>query len=242
MGNGETSTQYRESHLMTSEDIKEIIRYCGIAAERARRAGFDGVSVHNAHSDIMFGACSLDPMFNNRDDEWGGPIENRLRFTVEMVKEMKRGGGEDFPVSLRINGDDLKGELGNTSEDICKYIVPALEEAGLDYIDVSQGGSLYAGQGCLPVLYYPRACWVHLAAALKKAAHIPVIGVGRVTSLEMALAGRPMWTKSGSTSLKREKTCPVMCASVSAATPGVSPALSITRATAWWDFWARPFP
>lgn len=186
MGNGETSTKYKESYLMTSEDIQKIIEYCGIAAARAKQAGFDGVSVHNAHSDIMFGACSLDPMFNSRDDEWGGSIENRLRFTVEMVKEMKRTTGDDFPVSLRINGDDLKGELGNTSEDICKYIVPALEAAGLDYFDISQGGSLYAGQGCLPVLYYPRACWIHLAAAIKKAAHIPVIGVGRVTSLEMA--------------------------------------------------------
>lgn len=186
MGNGETSTKYKESYLMTSEDIQKIIEYCGIAAARAKLAGFDGVSVHNAHSDIMFGACSLDPMFNSRDDEWGGSIENRLRFTVEMVKEMKRTTGDDFPVSLRINGDDLKGELGNTSEDICKYIVPALEAAGLDYFDISQGGSLYAGQGCLPVLYYPRACWIHLAAAIKKAAHIPVIGVGRVTSLEMA--------------------------------------------------------
>lgn len=186
MGDGSSSTSYRESHLMTDEEIRRIIGYCGIAAERARRAGFDAVSVHNAHSDIMFGACSLDPMFNNRDDEWGGPIENRLRFTTEMVKEMKRCAGADFPVSLRINGDDLKGELANTNEDICKYIVPALEEAGLDFFDISQGGSLYAGQGCLPVLYYPRACWIHLAAAIKKAAHIPVIGVGRVTSLEMA--------------------------------------------------------
>lgn len=185
MGVGNTSTEYREGFHMSADDIKNIIRYAGIAAERARRAGFDGVSVHNAHSDIMFGACSLDPMFNTRDDEWGGPIENRLRFTVEMIKEMKRMAGEDFPVSLRINGDDLKGELANTSEDICKYIVPVLEEAGLDYFDVSQGGSLYAGQGCLPVGYYPRACWVHLAAAVKRAAHIPVIGVGRVTSIEM---------------------------------------------------------
>ena len=185
MGDGGTSTEYHEGNHMTSEDIQKIISYCGIAAERARRAGFDGVSVHNAHSDIMFGACSLDPMFNTRDDEWGGPIENRLRFTVEMIKEMKRCAGADFPVSLRINGDDLKGELANTSEDICKYIVPALEAAGLDYFDVSQGGSMYAGQGCLPVLYYPRACWIHLSAAIKKAAHIPVIGVGRITSLEM---------------------------------------------------------
>ncbi len=186
MGNGATSTAYREGWHMSGDDIRKIIAYCGIAAERARRAGFDAVSVHNAHSDIMFGACSLDPMFNTREDEWGGPIENRLRFTVEMVKEMKRCAGTDFPVSLRINGDDLKGELANTSEDICNYIVPALEAAGLDFFDVSQGGSLYAGQGCLPVLYYPRACWIHLAAAVKKAAHIPVIGVGRVTSLEMA--------------------------------------------------------
>lgn len=183
-GNG--TTEYRPGNYMTAEDIKEIIRHCGVAARRAKEAGFDCISVHNAHSDIMFGACSLDPMFNNRDDEFGGPIEGRLRFTTELIKEIRRNVGENFPISMRVNGDDLKGELGNTSEDICKYIVPELEKAGLDIFDVSQGGSLYAGQGCLPVLYYPRACWIHLSSAIKKVATIPVIGVGRVTSLEMA--------------------------------------------------------
>lgn len=186
MGDGKASTEYRPGNLMSKEDIQELIRHCGIAARRAKEAGFDCVSVHNAHSDIMFGACSLDPMFNSRDDEYGGPIEGRLRFTCELIREMRKNVGEDFPISMRINGDDLKGELGNTSEDICKYIVPELEKAGLDLFDVSQGGSLYAGQGCLPVLYYPRACWIHISSAIKKAATIPVIGVGRVTSLEMA--------------------------------------------------------
>jgi pyruvate/2-oxoglutarate dehydrogenase complex dihydrolipoamide dehydrogenase (E3) component len=125
-------------------------------------------------------------MFNNRDDEYGGPIENRLRFPIEMIREMKKQAGEDFPVLFRINGDDLKGELANTSEDICKYIVPALEKAGLDCFDVSHGGNLYAPYGNLPCGYYPRAAWMHLPAAIKQATSKPVIGVGRVLSVEMA--------------------------------------------------------
>lgn len=186
MADGKASIEYGPGHVMTADDIRKIISYCGVAARRAKEAGFDCISVHNAHSDIMFGACSLDPMFNNRKDEYGGSIEGRLKFTCDLIREIRQNVGEDFPISMRINGDDLKGELGNTSEDICKYIVPELEKAGLDIFDVSQGGSLYAGQGCLPVLYYPRACWLYLSSAVKKAATIPVIGVGRVTSLEMA--------------------------------------------------------
>lgn len=186
MGNGKALTEEYPGHIMTKEDIQRIIKYAGIAAGRAKAAGFDCVSVHNAHSDIMFGACSLDPMFNNREDEYGGDLEGRLRFTVELIQEMRKNVGPDFPITMRINGDDLKGELGNSLEDVCKYIVPELEKAGLDAIDVSQGGSMYAGQGCLPVLYYPRACWIYISSTIKKYAKVPVFGVGRVTSMEMA--------------------------------------------------------
>ena len=186
MGTGKAGLPPYPGRIMTKEDIRGIIRYAGIAAGRAKRAGFDCVSVHNAHSDIMFGACSLDPMFNARDDEYGGDLEGRLRFTVELIQEMRKNVGPDFPITMRINGDDLKGELGNTLEDICTYIIPELEKAGLDAIDVSQGGSMYAGQGCLPVLYYPRACWIYISSTIKKHAHVPVFGVGRVTSMEMA--------------------------------------------------------
>lgn len=186
MGDSEPKTELPDGHIVTTEEIQDIIRLTGLAAGRAKAAGFDCVCVHNAHSDIMFGACTLDPMFNNRDDGYGTDLEGRLRFSIELIQEIRKNVGDDYPVGMRLNGDDLKGELGNTSEDYCKYIIPRLEEAGLDYIDVSQGGSMYAGHGNLPVLYYPRACWVHLAAAIKKVVNIPVIGVGRVTSIEMA--------------------------------------------------------
>ena len=72
MGTGKAGLPPYPGRIMTKEDIRGIIKYAGIAAGRAKRAGFDCVSVHNAHSDIMFGACSLDPMFNARDDEYGG--------------------------------------------------------------------------------------------------------------------------------------------------------------------------
>jgi 2,4-dienoyl-CoA reductase (NADPH2) len=186
MGNGATTLELPPGNYMTTEGIQLLIKYTGLAAGRAKAAGFDCVSVHNAHSDIMFGACSLDPMFNARDDGYGGSLENRLHYTVELIKEIRKNVGPDFPITMRVNGDDLKGELGNTLEDICKYIIPELEKAGLDAIDVSQGGSMYAGQGCLPVLYYPRACWIYISSTIKKYATVPVFGVGRVTSVEMA--------------------------------------------------------
>ncbi len=131
MSTGATNTQLPPGNILTKEDMHKIIEYSGLAAGRAKAAGFDCISVHNAHSDIMLGACSLDPMFNNRDDEYGGPIEGRLRYTVELIKEMRKNVGPDYPITMRINGDDLKDELGNSLEDICKYIIPELEKAGL---------------------------------------------------------------------------------------------------------------
>lgn len=186
MFTGDPHVGLPEGHILSTEEVQKIIYYSGLAAGRAKAAGFDCISVHNAHSDIMFGACTLDPMFNNRTDGYGGDLEGRLRYTVELIQEIRKNVGEDFPITMRINGDDLKGELGNSLEDICKYIVPRLEEAGLDALDISQGGSMYAGQGCLPVLYYPRACWIPISSTIKKHANVPVFGVGRVTSLEMA--------------------------------------------------------
>ena len=186
MGTGNPKQELPEGHHLTKEDIQTLIRVSADASLRAKIAGFDCISVHNAHSDIMFGACSLDPMFNNREDEYGGAIEGRLRYTVELIRAMREKCGSDYPITMRINGDDLKDELGNNLEDVCKYIIPEIEKAGLDIIDVSHGGALYAGHGNLPTLYYPRACWMYISSAVKKHANVPVIGVGRVTSLEMA--------------------------------------------------------
>jgi 2,4-dienoyl-CoA reductase-like NADH-dependent reductase (Old Yellow Enzyme family)/thioredoxin reductase len=169
----------------THEQLLDYIAEIGEAAARVKACGFDCVQIHAAHSSGLLFAGSLDPFFNNRDDEFGGSPENRLRFVVEAVKAVRKAVGPDYPILIRINGDDLKGELGNRIDDVVRDYIPALEAAGVDCFDVSAGGPLYEMDGPEPALYIPRASWLHLSAAVKKATKLPVIGVGRLTTIEM---------------------------------------------------------
>ena len=99
---------------------------------------------------------------------------------------MREAVGEDYPLLVRISADELLGDKGITIDDTTRYIVPALEEAGADCIDVSQGSILHSPEGIEIPLYYPRGCFIHLAEAVKKVTRLPVIGVGRIVELEMA--------------------------------------------------------
>lgn len=175
-----------ETHTMTVEGLDKLVEYVAQAARRAKEAGLDCVELHSAHSTGLLYACALDPFFNNRDDEYGGDLDRRFELHRRTIKRMRELVGDDYPILIRINGDDLKGELGNTIEDVCKYIVPQIEAAGFDGIDISQGGPMYTTQGPLPPMYYPRGCWLHLAKAIKQVSKLPVIGAGRITNIEMA--------------------------------------------------------
>jgi NADPH-dependent 2,4-dienoyl-CoA reductase/sulfur reductase-like enzyme len=99
---------------------------------------------------------------------------------------MREAVGEDYPLLVRISADELLGDKGITIDDTTRHIVPALEAAGADCIDVSQGSITHSPEGIEIPLYYPRGCFMHLAEAVKKVTDLPVIGVGRIVELEMA--------------------------------------------------------
>lgn len=165
------------------DDLCEAVAQCG---RRAKEAGLDCVEIHAAHSTGLLYANALDPFFNHREDEYGGNLERNFHMLRKTVVRMRELTGEDFPIFVRINCDDLKGPLGNTVEDVCRYIVPILEDIGVDAIDLSQGGPSYTTEGPLPPMYYPRACWMPLHGQVKKATKLPVVGASRITSIEMA--------------------------------------------------------
>lgn len=175
-----------EKHIWTVEELDRLCEAVAQCGRRAKEAGLDCVEIHAAHSTGLLYANALDPFFNNRDDEYGGDIERNCHMLEKTVTRMRELVGSDYPIFVRINGDDLKGQLGNTNEDVCKYLVPILERIGVDVIDISQGGPMYTTEGPLPPMYYPRGCWMHLSGAVKKATKLPVIGAGRVTTMEMA--------------------------------------------------------
>jgi 2,4-dienoyl-CoA reductase-like NADH-dependent reductase (Old Yellow Enzyme family) len=166
---------------LSAEEIGELVASFGEAARRCRDAGFDFVEVHGAHGYLI--NQFLSPNANHRQDCYGGSFENRIRFFLEVLAEIKKKTGEDFPVGLRINGDDYV-EGGWTLDDAVG-LAPILEKNGADYLHVS-GGVYGSRQLSIPSMYVEHGCFVHLAEAVKEVVSIPVVGVGRIKNPELA--------------------------------------------------------
>jgi 2,4-dienoyl-CoA reductase-like NADH-dependent reductase (Old Yellow Enzyme family)/thioredoxin reductase len=168
------------------EKIEEHVTAFAGAAKILKDAGVDCVELHCAHGGATLYCSFISPFYNRREDEYGGSWENRLRFPTSTLKKMREAVGGGYPLFARISADELLGDRGITLEDTIKMIVPALEEAGVDCIDVSQGSILHSPEGITIPLYYPRGCYIHHAAAVKEVTRLPVIGVGRIVELDMA--------------------------------------------------------
>ncbi len=120
---------------MTESQIENTIQSFFTAAERAKKSGFDGVQIHAAHGYLV--NQFLSAYTNRRKDKWGGSLENRLRFLIEIYKRVRLIVGIDYPVLVKLNSDDqIKNGL-NLNE--CVVIAKRLEELGVDAIEVSGG-------------------------------------------------------------------------------------------------------
>lgn len=126
----------KESTALTFEQIKRLIRDAGQAARRAKQAGFDGVQFHGAHGYLA--SKFLSPFFNHRTDSYGGSLENRARFLLDCVREMRRVVGPDYPIWVKLNSADYMKE-GSFTFDECKVVAQWLAEAGVNAIEISGG-------------------------------------------------------------------------------------------------------
>jgi len=171
------------------EGIAALVEAFARAAARAKAAGFDAVQVHAAHGYLL---CQfLSPLWNKRTDEYGGTLENRARFLLEVVHAVRAAVGPDFPVLAKINSEDFV-EGGPTPEDAAA-VARMLEDASVDAVELS-GGCRPAGEAFMPArkgrikgpeaeVYYRRA-----AALCKASLGIPLMLVGGVRSFEVAEA------------------------------------------------------
>jgi 2,4-dienoyl-CoA reductase-like NADH-dependent reductase (Old Yellow Enzyme family)/NADPH-dependent 2,4-dienoyl-CoA reductase/sulfur reductase-like enzyme len=168
-------------HEMTSDEIHQVIEAFGDCARRAETAGFDGIELHGAHGYLL--AQFLSPYSNQRTDTYGGPLENRLRFPLEVIQDVRSKVSDRFIVGYRISGDEhVSG--GRTIEDT-KTIVPYLEQAGIDYVHVTAG--CYGAVNALCPSMYTRHAWIaDDAAAVKEVTDLPVISVGRYNDMRIA--------------------------------------------------------
>jgi 2,4-dienoyl-CoA reductase-like NADH-dependent reductase (Old Yellow Enzyme family) len=126
---------------MTEEDIETLIDAFGESARRVEEAGFDGVQIHGAHGYLV--TQFLSPFSNHREDRWGGSLENRMRFVIEVVRAIRRHVDDDFPVTIKLGCRDyLDDGEGLTIEEGAK-VAAALEREGVCFIEVSHA----MGQG-----------------------------------------------------------------------------------------------
>jgi len=166
---------------MTLDEIGEAVRMFGEAARRIREAGFDGVELHAAHSYMLLGSF-LSPLRNRRVDDYGGSIEARLRLALEVIASIKKATGKEFPLTLRISGDELMPG-GNTVHDM-QYIAPILVEAGVDAFHVSAGA--FPTWRIIAPTGTPNGLNVTFSAALKEVVDVPVMTVGRINDPRLA--------------------------------------------------------
>lgn len=167
-------------HELTTEEVWELVHKFGDAAVRAKKAGFDGVEIHGAHGYLI--AQFLSKSTNKRTDEFGGTTTARAKFACEIIKEVKKKCGEEYPVTIRISGvEDI--ENGNTIIDSTTQAI-LFEEAGADAIHVSIG-TIVSRTIILPHYIQPGFNSVN-AAKIKESVNIPVICVGRINDPAIA--------------------------------------------------------
>lgn len=182
---------------LTVEEIHSIIKKFGDGAYNAKRAGFDGVQIHAVHEGYLIDQFAIS-FFNHRTDEYGGSLENRLRFAKEIVDEIKKRCGKDFPVTLRYSvksfiKDWRQGGLpGEKFEEKGRDIPEGIEAAkllvayGYDALDVDVG-TYDSWWWNHPPMYQKKGLYLPYTKLVKEAVDVPIICAGRMDNPDLAL-------------------------------------------------------
>lgn len=163
----------------STDELRAIFQAHGDAARRVRAGGLDGVELH-AHEFFMH-AQLLSPVWNDRDDEYGGSFENRLRGLVETLQAMRDAVGRDFVVGVRLKADDMR-DGGMDAEEYCE-VLRLLEQRDLvDYVNLS-GGDAHFHHGPMP---RPEGEWIDLIRPHRAATKLTIMHAGRLSTPELA--------------------------------------------------------
>jgi 2,4-dienoyl-CoA reductase-like NADH-dependent reductase (Old Yellow Enzyme family)/thioredoxin reductase len=174
-------------HAMDKNDIKRFARGFGDAALVMKKAGYDGIEIMAAWS--LLQAAFLSPILNTRTDEYGGSLENRMRFLLECIDSIREKIGPEMPLGVRFNGDEFiqrvwwTGDHGNTLNE-AKEIAKALEATGkVDYLFACADA---VGSGHVPPMYFPLGAFTYISAGIKEVVDLPVVVVGRINDPVLA--------------------------------------------------------
>lgn len=187
-------------HAMSIEDIQFVVKCFGDAAKRAQLAGFKLVEIHGAHGYLLTNFFS--PHTNKRTDLYGGNLENRSRFMMEIYRDVRKKVGPDFPVTIRLSGTDYEPDGFPIEETIA--LAKALEAEGMDAFHISGGDHHLMIHQVSPMsMTICHNTWA--AEMVKKEVEVPVIASGSITlpkyaeeiiadgKADFVGLGRPLW-------------------------------------------------
>lgn len=132
---GGASKMFKTAKALTEDAIWEIIKRFGNAARIMKEAGFTGCQIHGAHGYLV--SQFLSPNSNKREDQWGGSLENRARFVLEIYREIRHQVGDDYPIGIKINSADF--QRGGFTEEESIEVIRLLGNEGIDLIEISGG-------------------------------------------------------------------------------------------------------
>ncbi len=190
---GPAAKMFAESRALTGDEIQAMITRFADTAAAAGMAGFDGVQIHGAHGYLV--AQFMSPLTNLRDDEWGGSLENRARFLLEIIRAVKARTGKGFGVCVKLNSADF--QKGGFDENDARQVVEWLNDEDLDFVELSGGSYESAAMMGMAEDDNPSSTqiremyFIEFAKLIRDAAKMPLMVTGGVTKLataEMAMA------------------------------------------------------
>lgn len=177
----------RPHREMSGEEIEQIIADFAAAAVRAREAGFDALQLHGAHGYLMSQFAS--PIYNRREDHWGGNPENRRQFHLQVIHKVREAVGADYPLLIKFGVRDAQPEGMSLSEGIA--LCRLMDAAGIDGIEISIGvgtGSASVARTAFEPGEKDRVVFLDEAVSVKKVVSVPVAVVNGIRTLEKAEA------------------------------------------------------
>lgn len=189
MGSDSLSNLFAKARAMSDDEVRGMITRFAETALAAEACGFDGVEIHAAHGYLL--AQFLSPLTNQRGDQWGGPLENRARFLLEIVRAIRARVGEHFVVGVKLNSADF--QKGGFDVDDARRVVEWLGAEAVDFVEVSGGtyeSSAMMGEsadGRVSQSTQKReAYFLDFAEQIAEAAKLPLMVTGGITQLDTA--------------------------------------------------------
>ena len=185
---GPAAKMFTDARALSGDEVEAMVTRFADTAAAAEEAGFDGVQVHSAHGYLV--AQFLSPLSNLREDEWGGPLENRARFLLEIVRAVNARTSDGFGVSVKLNSADF--QKGGYDENDAKRVVEWLNAEGVDFVELSGGSYESAAMAGAAEEDNPSSTllreiyFIEFAKIIQEVAHMPLMVTGGITKKETA--------------------------------------------------------